>query len=56
MRLAQHALDGGERTQMRLEEFRLAHALWAGDDSLVLIHTLLVIETRKAVLLLRLSR
>jgi len=39
--MVQSGPDGGDRTQIRPEEFHLAHALWAEDGSLVLIHMFL---------------
>jgi len=39
--MMQSGPDGGDRTQIRPEEFHLAHALWAEDGSLVLLHTFL---------------
>lgn len=37
--MVQSSPDGGNRTQLRSEEFRIDQALWAEDGSLVLIHT-----------------
>jgi Tol biopolymer transport system component len=39
--MVQSGPDGGDRTQIRPEEFHVAQALWAEDGSLVLIHTFL---------------
>lgn len=39
--MARSGPDGGDRTQIRPEEFHPANALWAEDGSLALIHTFL---------------